>query len=1105
MQTDLSTTAHVSPLPSTSRMPVNRAACSKLIDYTLWSRRSAAEHQLTGPSIHPYPPFQMSDARAVVLQCLRHVLGDSDSSRRSAEQYLEQQAAVPGFATTLAQFLLAPQLPVEIRQISAVVLRKVVKDHWCTDLSPGDRETLQAQLPGGLADPDHRITNAIGLLLGQLAIQAEWPELIPCLLTTISSASSTPDSPAVYGCVRCLEVVAEKVGTDQLSSMVQSVMPAMMRMVEAPQVFSVRTRRHCLRTMWYLLRLASYWREADNPVYPALSEVVPFLLRHSFQQLTLENEFLATEALPMLALVALHFPAQSLRLLPELLQKLWQALDGFRPHFMRAEVGGEPATWEDGYTSEGDTVNPVTVVAQMMEVLTAVLGSRKAKSTLEPLIEPRLGELVRVLLDYSQLTKELLDEWEENPNEFVALEDATEDGYAVIGSVSACLPVRDLAYVAVCNLCQRYRATAPQAVLAAAIAEAQSSAQRRQQGDTNWWKHREAALRILGCICTQSFSTLGKCGITAQQIVEELLRSDLLDPQVPEFLSSRSLFVIDALLQQKQFKPPADLALRLLDAVVGFLGDRPFAIRITACKTIPRLCRRLPDAAAQPYLPRAVAAICNLIPHTSEDSLYRLLTTLGRLLKRCPECDLGSLPQDLLSFWTRHNTDPFLADNMVQVFSSIASNSKCAAALGDSLPLLVSMFAEHERMPGLAESACDILGVIVRQGPPALARHTTVAHFGDVCRIALITADPSIVWSCCKALRAMVTIAKDAIPGLSVTVPACALPGSNPQDTTQATLDGMALLLQLLRALFARDFGEHNTTLNALGALVSQVIADLGAGLSGETVTQILQAVLDKLAEIRSSSLTQSLLMVFANLIHTHRGAVLHFLSNSRVRRSAASVEAETARSNNSDVPHEERALEFVLRQWLRSQSAFFGRNDLRRSAEALMMLLDEPTVQDVAVVLTPVTSLGKTRQATKAKRQQDKAPPAPPVPVRVAVFIALCKAAVQEHESEEEQREAEAERDEGEEGDEEEAGDEEEEDEDDDELGMHFPGMNGESDDEEDDEDAYAPAGAKDAPPLLPELLRVIKGTLPTVPLITVQNYFTAKQKQTLQALLSK
>jgi hypothetical protein len=106
-----------------------------------------------------------------------------------------------------------------------------------------------------------------------------------------------------------------------------------------------------------------------------------------------------------------------------------------------------------------------------------------------------------------------------------------------------------------------------------------------------------------------------------------------------------------------------------------------------------------------------------------------------------------------------------------------------------------------------------------------------------------------------------------------------------------------------------------------VGRLVTTLIQKAGPGRLGDNLDLLLKAVLSKLQRAETLSVIQSLVMVYAQLIHSELEAVLGFLSG---------VPGPTGQS----------ALHFVMSEWVSRQHLFYGAYESKVSLMALAKLL---------------------------------------------------------------------------------------------------------------------------------------------------------------------
>lgn len=118
--------------------------------------------------------------------------------------------------------------------------------------------------------------------------------------------------------------------------------------------------------------------------------------------------------------------------------------------------------------------------------------------------------------------------------------------------------------------------------------------------------------------------------------------------------------------------------------------------------------------------------------------------------------------------------------------------------------------------------------------------------------------------------------------------------------------NGLHYVIQIAQHLL--DPRSPETASTFVGRLISVLMLKAGP-VMGEHSELLLRAVLSRLQQTETLSVIQSLILVFAHLIHTQMEAVLDFLS---------SVPGPTGKS----------ALHFVLGEWCSKQHLFYGSYD---------------------------------------------------------------------------------------------------------------------------------------------------------------------------------
>merc|ERR1719270_2902795 len=260
--------------------------------------------------------------------------------------------------------------------------------------------------------------------------------------------------------------------------------------------------------------------------------------------------------------------------------------------------------------------------------------------------------------------------------------------------------------------------------------------------------------------------------------------------------------------------------------------------------------------------------------------------------------------------------------------------------------------------PGLQAVALDVLQTLVRASGAPLSPLLVDSAFLPAVRSTLNTDDNAIMQSGGECLRAFVSVAPDQV---------CSYMDADGKS-------GLWYMVQVAAQLLNPVGSEFTATF--VGRLVTTLIQKTGDRL-GTDLDALLKAVLSKLQGSETLSVIQSLLMVYAQLVHTQLEAVLRFL---------CSVPGPTG----------ENALNFVLTEWVARQHLFYGAYETKVSIVALSKLLqhgvnnNDTRLQEINVkgdlIITPgANPQSRTRSQKKSNPDQWTS-----VPVLVKIFKLL-------------------------------------------------------------------------------------------------------------------
>ncbi|KAL7985445.1 hypothetical protein Chor_004015 [Crotalus horridus] len=566
----------------------------------------------------------------------------------------------------------------------------------------------------------------------------------------------------------------------------------------------------------------------------------------------------------------------------------------------------------DGPTSDSEVLGFENLVFSIFEFVHALLENHKFKST----VKKALPELIYYIILYMQITEEQIKVWTANPQQFV--EDEDDDTFSYTVRIAA----QDL-LLAVAADFQNESATA---LAAAATRHLQEAEQAKNTGAEHWWKIHEACMLALGSVkslitdCVKN----GRIHFDMHGFLTNVLLADL-NLSVSPFLLGRALWAASRFTVAMS----PELIQQFLQATVSGLHEtQPPSVRISAVRAIWGYCDQLKISESthvlQPFLPSILDGLIHLAAQFSSEVLNLVMETL------CIVCTVdpaftASVENKICPFtiaiFLKYSNDPVVASLAQDIFKELAQIEACQDAMQMRLiPTLVSiMQAPVDKIPaGLCATSIDILTTVVRNTKPPLSDLLIFQAFPAVAQCSLHTDDNATMQNGGECLRAYISVALEQIA----------------QWHDEQGHNGLWYVMQVVSQLLDPRTSEFTAAF--VGRLVSTLISKVGSEL-GENLDQILRAILSKMQQAETLTVMQSLIMVFAHLVHSQLEPLLEFL---------CSLPGPTGKP----------ALEFVMSEWMSRQHLFYGQYEGKVSSVALCKLLqygintDDKRLQDIRV-----------------------------------------------------------------------------------------------------------------------------------------------------------
>uniref|UniRef100_A0A8C5B7J7 Importin 9 n=1 Tax=Gadus morhua TaxID=8049 RepID=A0A8C5B7J7_GADMO len=883
---------------------------------------------VTGPRSGSAAGPVQQGLKEALIETLTAILSPVQEVRSAAEEQIKVLEVTEEFGVHLAELTVDPQGALAIRQLASVILKQYVETHWCSqsekfrppETSDRAKAAIRELLPGGLREAISKVRSSVAYAVSAIA-HWDWPEAWPQLFNLLMEMLVSGDVNAVHGAMRVLTEFTREVTDTQMPLVAPVILPEMYKIFTMAEVYSIRTRSRAVEIFTTCANLICAIEELEKGAAKALIFPVVQQFTEAFVQAlqmpdgASSDSGLKMEVLKAVTALVKNFPKPMVSSMQQILPIVWNTLTesaSLYPLTSLTEVNYTEDV-DDPIDSDGEVLGFENLVFSIFEFVHTLLDNSKFKST----VKKALPELIYYVILYMQITEDQIKVWTANPQQFV--EDEDDDTFSYSVRISA----QDL-LLAVATEFQNESAAALAAAATRHLLEAE---QAKNSGNQHWWKVHEACMLALGSVKTIITENVknGRIQFDMHGFLANVILADLNLVAASPFLLGRALWAASRFTTAMS----PELIQQFLQATVSGLQDsQPPSVRISAVRAIWGYCDQLKLSESthvlQPFLPSILEGLVQLAAQFSSEVLTLVMETL------CIVCTVDAafttsaenkICPLTIAIFLKYNNDHVVASLAQDIFKELAQVEGCQGPMQMRLiPTLVSiMQAPSDKIPpGLCATSIDILTTVVRNTKAPLSEMLVCQAFPVVAQCTLRTEDNAIMQNGGECLRAYVSIALEQV-------------GQWRDDQGNT---GLWYVMQVVNQLLDPRTSEFTAAF--VGRLVSTLISRAGTEL-GEQLDQILRAILSKMQQAETLSVMQSLIMVFAHLVHSQLDPLLEFL---------CSLPGPTGKP----------ALEFVMTEWMSRQHLFYGQYEGKVSTVALCKLLqhglntNDKRLQDIVV-----------------------------------------------------------------------------------------------------------------------------------------------------------
>ncbi|KAI4142384.1 MAG: hypothetical protein L6R39_004958 [Caloplaca ligustica] len=910
-----------------------------------------------------------------VLELLAATLEVSPETRTHAERHLEQLYTNDAFPISLISIASHNSVDLPLRQAALLVLKTLVLRTWSPSLDEFQgavtindatkdqvRQSLLALATSG--DQERKVVSASSYVVSKIAsadFPEHWPSLLPSLLQLIPQSHENQ----LHGVLVVLgNLVEDGFDEEQFGKSAVELVKCIYDIAtdEAKRLTSralaVSIFRACFDTMEIMYQtdkasVRQFMQEASDAWTPFFINVLKLPLPQTPSQEG-ENEsdlgswrgIVALKTQVVKALDKIH------RLFPHLLNQHTLSLFSTVWDSLQAHVGPYIALYvadnQQGRLEDADRL-PYTLdflVIEELDYLQTLFGSVTVKRELDAQLAPDkvldgaleatwVGQIMAILVGYSQITQEDEGLWNIDVNVFLSEETSETANYS---PRNACTGLaQKITKWPVLESLLGYTKT---------IFGAGSSSART----------KEAALFILKQILDELDSCSAEVNPHFAHAYLDYIGHAIRDDD--EFLRARG-YILAARLTTISSAGLLDIVPEYAQQTLNII-DREDSdiVKVSCIRSLQEYLKTLPASRAREFQVQTVAAISEFLSSQdlselkeSEDLLDTLVETLRDAIMADPSLCLEHPALDVLFTMASYGASSFQTTMLVnEAFESITSSMAAkgpeayAQLCAKVLPTLTGALdvGDMTSENALSDMAVSLLSSLAEHGPQPLPQNFVATVMPKLYRLLFSSNDFSLNQGATVTIRHL--LSRDAEQVFAWQDPATGK-------------GGLEIVLLIIDRLLGPDVDDASAA--EVGGLAVELVEKAGAERLGPYLMQLLRIVAVRLSTAEHASFIQNLVLVFARLAVTNAKEVLDFLAQVHVEGGAGGT-----------------GLEVVLRKWLENSVHFSGYDAIRQNIIALTNIykLHDERLANIQVqgdLMVDNSSRIKTR--SQSKRAPDR------------------------------------------------------------------------------------------------------------------------------------
>lgn len=876
--------------------------------------------------------------------------GDTVSSERELESY--RQANPEQLISSLIEVITnSKDSSIPTIQSALFILKICIKKNWSVGfedfvgppINQGLKSEVRSLLVNHLIGHDSsKVRSASALLISQIASTEypdEWPDLIDRINQLISSGSKSQ----LFGALTTLhELIGETISDVEFPQVGKSILNHLFQVASSP-TYPERDNQQdqyssfasavaiSIFTQCSDLLLIPDDHSANTPALTTLNETIeqwaPLLIKYIGFNAPADNfgwvyiKIEATKAFTSLyRIVPKHLANYSAPAIENVLSNMSSMIQVYNDTVI-TDTTDLLSTPQNQAVLDlifiPDNINLEFLVFEELELLEALL----TRFNLPSLLISSMNDIINLLIQYAQISKEMEELWVDDMNEYVREETELSLGRSVRAQVqSIILPLSN------------------NSSLNALSVLAKTTIDILNQESASW-KLKECALYLFAMMLydsNENRSTISKEFIN--NFVQQI--SSCHYDSVHPLLRARSLLAGASVCKSlKDIIDVPTITIPLFEATLNFaISDNNDTVKSAGILSFQNFCKLLPKEYLDTKVDMMYGIISKMIPEAAEETPAAFAEVLVEIIQAniSQAVRNPNIMHVIYSLLAKDPTNVMLTNEVDDVIDELTEEATNQGIYNQFVqyslpPLLDSILSikNWDYTPELVISM-TILGIIIDKGPYPVPTEIVDTFFEPLCKIVMNSSDSQVLQTVTENLSFLTKHASEQISSWNK--------GDDGRNGIELLIMSVARLLE--------PIWEDSACINT-GLLIVAIVEQFGSSL-GSLLEHILEATSKRLLTAKHPVLIENLIQVFSKLIETNPSDVVNFLANQKIEIPNTANEEEKVTSG----------LQVVISKWVSNFDVLRGYDEIKQNIMSLGKLyeLQDERVAKVIVEGDPVS-----------------------------------------------------------------------------------------------------------------------------------------------------